>query len=214
MTIRNTLKKRLLNWVVLAALTLFLSYTVCMRYSIYIKPFLVYLNEGAEIHYFYYKDNYLPDRLKGSRVKFDSNFLSIYSFSIKRKEKVLHLYKTLGENPYRNRHVAMIHPKKRKAYGILAQITFLEFEKKEVALRVFEIFHLKLTEEDLNRKSFHGEIAFDPSYFPVLSHAEGGGITQLDENHKFVMYYFLNRFFYHSGVKEYILTPLNFYRFN
>jgi hypothetical protein len=214
MTIRNTLSKRWLPRILLIVLTLFLSYTAYMRYSIYIKPFHVYLDEGIEIHYFYYKDCPLPRRLIGSRVKFDSDFLSIYSFSIEKKEKVLELYKTLGENPYRNRHVAIINPKKRQAYGILAKIIFLEFEKREIALRVFEIFHLKLTEEDLDRKSFHGEIAFDPSYFPVLSHAEGGEITQLDENHKFVMYYFLNRFFHHSGVNEYILTPLGFYRFN
>ena len=82
-----------------------------------------------------------------------------------------------------------------------------------MALRVPGIFDIKLKEEDLNRKSFQGEIAFDPSYFPVLSHAEGGKIA-LDENHKFVMYYFLNRFFLHSGVKEYVLVPLGFYRFN
>jgi hypothetical protein len=214
MTIRNTLKNRLLKWIFLAALTLFLSNTVYVRYSIFMKPFLAYLDEGTEIHYFYYKDNHLPERLRGSRVKFDSNFLSIYSFSIEKREKVLNLYKTLGENPYRNRHVAIISPKKRKAYGILARIIFLEFERREVALRVSEIFYLKLTEEDLNRKRFRGEIAFDPSYFPALSHAEGGRLTQLDENHKFVMYYFLNRFFHHSGVKEYILTPLSFYRFN
>jgi hypothetical protein len=147
-------------------------------------------------------------------VKFDSSFVSVYGFSTTKKEKVLHLYKTLGENPYRNRHIAIIRPKKRKAYGILAKIIFLEFEQKEVALRIPGIFDLKLKEEDLDRKSFQGEIAFDPSYFPALSHAEGGRITQLDENHKFVMYYFLNRFFQHSGVKEYILVPLGFYRFN
>jgi hypothetical protein len=214
MTIQNILRNRWVNKMFLALLTLFLIYAVYVRYSIYIRPFLVYLDEGTEIHYFHYKDSPLPECLKGGRVKFNSDFLSIYSFSIEKKEKILHLYKTLGENPYRNRHVAIIHPKKRKAYGILGKIIFLEFEKKEVALRVSEIFYLKLTEEDLGRKSFDAEIAFDPSYFPVLSHAEGGKINQLDENHKFLMYYFLNRFFYHSGVKEYILTPVSFYRFN
>ena len=216
LTVRDALRNRILKWSFLATLTLILSYAVTMRYSIYIKPFLANLDEGTEIHYFYYKENDLPGRLKGSRVKFDSSFLSIYSFSIKKKEKekVLHLYEALGENPYRNRHIAIIIPKKRRAYGILAKIIFLEFEQKEVALRVPGIFDIKLKEEDLNRKSFQGEIAFDPSYFPVLSHAEGGKITQLDENHKFVMYYFLNRFFLHSGVKEYVLVPLGFYRFN
>jgi hypothetical protein len=214
MIIRNTLRNRWLKWVFLATLIFSLSYSVYTRYSIYIKPFLVHLDEGTEIHYFYYKDDPLPECLNRSRVKFDSGFLSIYSFSTERRESILHLYKTLGENPYRNRHVAIISPKKRKAYGILAKIIFLEFDKREVILRVFSIFDLKLTEEDLNRKRFRGEIAFDPSYFPALSHAEGGKITQLDENHKFLMYYFLNRFFHHSGVKEYILIPLGFYRFN
>jgi hypothetical protein len=214
LTVRDALRNRILKWSFLATLTLILSYAFTMRYSIYIKPFLADLDEGTEIHYFYYKENDLPGRLKESRVKFDSGFVRIYSFSIRKKEKVLHLYEALGENPYRNRHIAIIRRKKRKAYGILAKIIFLEFEQKEIALRIPGIFDLKLKEEDLDRKSFQGEIAFDPSYFPVLSHAEGGRITQLDENHKFVMYYFLNRFFLHSGVKEYILVPLGFYRFN
>jgi hypothetical protein len=212
--IRNTLINRWLKWVFLATLIFSLSYSVYARYSIYIKPFLVHLDEGTQIHYFYYKDNRLPKYLKRSRVIFDSGFLNIYSFLTERRESVLHLYKTLGENPYRNRHVAIISPKKRKAYGIFSKIIFLEFEKREVALRVSHIFDLKLTEEDLSQKRFRAEIAFNPSYFPVLSHAEGGKITQLDENHKFVMYYFLNRFFEDSGIKEYILTPVGFYRFN
>jgi len=174
MMVRKALRNRLLKRVFLAVLTVFLSYSGYMKYSTYVKPFLAYLDEGTEIHYYYYKDNHLPERLKRSRLKFDSSFLRIYSFSIEKKENVLQLYKTLGENPYRNRHVAIINPGKRKAYGILAKIISLEFEKREVALIVFGIFDFKLTEEDLNRKSFRGEIAFDPSYFPVLSHAEGG----------------------------------------
>lgn len=214
LTIQTSLKNRWLKWILLTVLTLFLSYTVYGRYSIYIKPFLVYLNEGTEIHYFYYKDRPLPGRLIGSRVKSDSDFLILYCFAIEKREKVLDLYRTLGENPYRNRHIAIIRSGKERAYGILGKLIFLEFEKKDVALRVLDIFDLTLREENLDRKRFFGEIAFDPSYFPVLSHAQGGTITQLDENHKFVMYYFLNRFFYHAGVKEYILTPAGFYRFN
>jgi len=214
MTIRAALHHPWLKWTFLTVLVLFLSYTVFLRYSVYIKPFLVYLDEGTEIHYFYYKEGHLPERLKGGHVKFDSSFLKIYSFSLEKREKVLDLYRTLGENPYRNRHLAMIPSGKGRAYGMLGRFIFLTLEKRELVLRVLDIFDLKLREEDLDRKSFYGEIAFDPSFFPVLSHAEGEKITQLDENHKFVMYYFLNRFFHHAGVKEYIFTPMGFYRFN
>lgn len=213
-SLRVSLKHRWLKWGILSALVIFLSFAIYGRYSIYIKPFGVSLDEGTEIHYFYYKDRPLPGRLAGNQIKFDSDFLSIYSFAIEKKERVLDLYKTLGENPYRNRHVAIIHPKCRQAYGILANIVFLDFQKMETALKVPKIIDLRLKEEDLNRGGFLGEITFDPSYFPVLAHAEGGKITQLDENHKFLMYYFLNRFLYYSGIMEYILTPIGFYRFN
>lgn len=77
MTVQNILRNRWLNKISLALLTLFLIYAVCVRYSIYIRPFLAYLDEGTEIHYFHYKDSPLPERLKGSRVKFNSDFLNI-----------------------------------------------------------------------------------------------------------------------------------------
>lgn len=213
-SLRNSVRHRWLKGAILSALALFLSFTLYVRYSVYIKPFHVALDEGTKIHYFHYRDRPLPERLRGSQVIFDSDFLSIFCFTIPKKEKALELYKTLGENPYRNRRVAIIYPQNRKAYGILAEVTFLEFQEKETTLNVPKIMDLQLKEEDLRRRRFRGEITFDPSYFPVLAHAEGGKITQLDENHKFLMYYFLNRFLNHSGVTEYILTPVGFYRFN
>ncbi|HUL29979.1 MAG TPA: hypothetical protein VLZ03_05940, partial [Thermodesulfobacteriota bacterium] len=152
LAIRNGLKSPILRWSFLAALTLILSYAGATRYSVYVKPFLADLDEGTEIHYFDYGENRLPERLNGSRVIFDSGFLSIYRFSIAKKEKVLHLYKELGENPYRNRHIAIIRPKKSKAYGILAKIIFLEFERRDTVLRIPGIFDLKLKGEDLERE--------------------------------------------------------------
>ncbi|MCX8118070.1 MAG: hypothetical protein N3G78_09080 [Desulfobacterota bacterium] len=200
--------------VLILGLTLFLFYIVYTRHAIYLRPFLMDLEEGTTIHYFHYKDRSVPERLRGSQIVFDSDFLRIYRLTLEKKEQVLDLYRSLGENPYRNRRVAVLRPKPREAYGILAEITFLEFQRRETRLEVPKIVDLKLKEADLGRNRFQGTIAFDPSYFPALAHAEGGRIDQLDENHKFLMYYFLNRFFYHSGVTEFIFTPVGFYRFD
>lgn len=213
-TLWGSLRRKWLKWVVLSGLLGLLSYTVFARYSVYIRPFLAYLEEGTTIHYFHYKDRPLPERLLGGQVRFDSDFLTIYSLSLEGKERVLEVYRTLEEDPYRNRRTAILFPNRREGQGILAELTFLEFRESQTALNVLKIFDLQLREENLDQRRFSGAIAFDPSYFPVLGQAEGAKITQLDENHKFLIYYFLNRFFYHSGVKEYILTPVGFYRFN
>jgi len=210
--IRNSLTNRRLKGLFLTTLSLFLIYTVYQRYSVYLEPFFSYLEKGTEVHYFHYKDRQIPERLKGSRIKFASDFFNIYCLTIQEKERVLDIYRSLGENPYRNRHIAILFPKKSRAYGLLGEFIPLDF-KKEVALKVLNIFDLKLTEKN-SKESFLLEMAFDPSYFPVFAHAEGGKINQLDENHKFVIYYFLNRFSYFSGIKEYILIPHGFYRFD
>lgn len=213
LTIRDTIKKRWLH-VIIVLYSLFFSYAVYMQYIIYIKPFHNYLEKGTEIHYFHYKERPLPEFLEKGRAIFDSEFLKIYSFSTEERIQPIKIYKAFSENPYRNRHIAIISPKKRQAYGIIADILFIDFKRRETSLKVPGIIHLKLTKKDFEKEKFDAEIAFNPLYFPALSHAEEGRITQLDENHKFVMYYFLNRFFLYYGVKEYILTPIAFYRFN
>lgn len=214
-TIRKTIKKAWLYSIV-AFFILFYSYSFYMRYVIYIRPFHTYLEKGTRIHYFYYKDKDSPnsESLNNGTVVYDSEFLKIYSMNIEERTKPLTIYKTLNENPYRNRHIAFIPPERRQAYGIMAEILFIYFKDRETSLNVPRILHLKLKKEDMKRERFHAELAFDPLFFPPLSHVEKGRITQLDENHKFVMYYFLNRFFLYYGIKEFILTPVAFYRFN
>jgi len=208
--IRNPLTNRRRKGLFMLILFLILIYTIYQRYSIYLRPFFSILEGGTEIHYFHYNDRALPERLRGSEIRFGSDFFNIYCLTLQDKERVLDIYQSLGENPYRNRHIAIISPKKSQAYGILGEFIPLDF-KKEVTLKVLNVFDLKLMKKN-SKESFLLEMSFDPSYFPVLAHAEGGKINQLDENHKFVIYYFLNRFFYSSGIEEYILIPHGFYR--
>ena len=193
---------------------LFISYTVYDRYNIYIKPFHKFLDVNTAVHYFYYKDAPLPRSLNKSQLKYDTDFMSIYNVPFNKGERIIDLYKGLGENPYRNRHIAIMGPKKRQAYGIYGNITFIKFEDRSVLLKLPKIFYLKLKNKDVKRDIFNVEMVFDVNYFPVLAHAEEGAINQIDENHKFLMYYFLNRLFKYFGIDEYIFTPLVFYRFN
>jgi len=181
---------------------------------VYIRPFQIYLDKGTKIHYFYYKDRPLPGFLKNSKLIFDTDFFRIYSIEIEKKIRPIDIYRAYNENPYRGRHIAIITPKMRQAYGIIGDILFINLKDEKVSLKVPQILHLRLSKKDSPKEVLQAEIAFDPSYFPALSHVEGGTITQLDENHKFVMYYFLNRFFFHYNLKEYIFTPIAFYRFN
>lgn len=212
-TVKNTMKKSLQVFTIIC-LILFFSYTFYMRYNIYIKPFEDYLEKDTQINYFYYKDRPLPVYLKKGTLLFDSDFLTIYALKTEKKTKTLEIYRMLGENPFRNRHVAIITKKNRQAYGFIGEILFIDFKNKKTSIKVPKIFYLKLTKKDSSLEKMNAEITFDSAYFPALSHVEQVRITQLDENHKFLMYYFLNRFFYHHGVNEYILTPVAFYRFN
>lgn len=193
---------------------LFFSYTLYLRYMVYIRPFHIELDRGTKIHYFYYKDRALPDFLKNIKPIFNEGFIDIYSIDIEKKVKAIDIYRAFNENPYRGRHIAIITPKKRQAYGIIGDILFIDLKDKNASLKVPQILHLKMSKKDAVKDVLQAEIAFDPSYFPALSHVEEVRITQIDENHKFVMYYFLNRFFFYYGVREYILTPVAFYRFN
>lgn len=213
LTIRDTLKKRWQLSIFIFPM-IFFSYTVYMRYVTYVKPFEAYLEKGTQINYFYYKDSPLPKFLKTASIIFDSEFFTIFTFTTKEKTKPIEIYKALNENPFRNRHIAIIMPKKRQAYGIIGDILFLDFKNNKTSLKVPRLLHLKLTKKNSSKEKFDAEIAFDTTYFPALSHVEEGRITQLDENHKFVMYYFLNRLFYYYGINEYILTPVAFYKFN
>jgi hypothetical protein len=78
-----------------------------------------------------------------------------------------------------------------------------------------QILHLKMSKKDAVKDVLTGRDSFDPLLFSCLSHVEEVRIILKSmKNHKFVMYYFLNRFFFYYGVREYILTPVAFYRFN
>ncbi|MCX7698025.1 MAG: hypothetical protein N2114_00965 [Candidatus Goldbacteria bacterium] len=213
LTIRDKIN---IKWrlITLVFFVLFFAHTFYGRYHIYIKPFFIKLEKGIQINYFYYKDRALPEQLKNAKILFNSEFFTIYSFKTEEKIKPLDIYRDLNENPYRNRHIAIVTPKKRQAYGIIAEILFIDFKNKHTSLKLPEIFHLKITKKDSSHEKLNAEIAFDTIYFPALSHVEEGRITQLDENHKFLMYYFINRLFYHSGINEFIFTPVAFYRFN
>lgn len=213
LTIRDKVRKRL-QLFVLICLTVFFSYAVHNRYNTYIKPFQIYLEKGTQVNYFYYKDRPLPESLKNATPVFDLDFLTIYAFKTEKRIKPIDIYRQLSENPFRNRHIAIITPKKRQAYGIVADVLFIDFQNKKTLLKVPRIVDIRLTRKDSHKERFDIQIAYDTTYFPALSHVEEGRITQLDENHKFLMYYFLNRFFLHYGINEYILTPVAFYRFN
>lgn len=208
--IRNGVQNQKLKWLLSVPPAFLLIFTLSQRYLTYIAPFHLPLEKGTIVHYFHYKDRPLPERLKEADKRWSSDFLNVYQLTTKNRETALHLYQSLGENPYRNRHIAIITPERSRAYGILARLIPLEFKDKMTSIKIPEIFDVKLTRED-SKESFLAEVGFDPEYFPAFAHAVGGKINQLDENHKFVLYYFLNRFFYHSGINEYIFVPIAFY---
>jgi hypothetical protein len=210
-TIKKEFKKGLIFTLMILVLSLYAIYNISAKYFVYIKPFLSFIDSGTVVHYFYYNDGKLPDTLKNSETIFKDDFVDIYRYKTEKKERILEIYKALNENPYRDRHLAIMPAYRNKVSGMFAEMTILRLNGEKIVLPTIGIFQLNLTKKDLDKMNFYAVMAFHSGYFPCLTKAEDTATTLLDENHRFVMYYFVNRYLNYYGIKEYIFIPFGFY---
>ncbi len=204
-------KNRLIFASIIAVLACYILYNISAKFFVYIRPFLSFVNNDAVIHYFHYKGDKLPEIIRKGNIIFKDDFVDIYRYKTKKKENILEIYKVFNENPYRNRHVAIMSVDRKKVSGIFAEITILNLNSVKIILPTTGVFQLNLTNKNLDKMNFYAEMIFHSVYFPPLAKSEDTGITLLDENHKFVMYYFVNRFLNYYGINEFIFIPFGFY---
>jgi len=210
-TIKKEFKKRLIFASIIVGLSFYILYNISAKFFIYIRPFLSFVDSGTVIHYFHYKGDKLPELLRNGKLIFKDDFIDIYKYKTERKEKILGIYRAFNENPYRNRHIAIMPVDREKVSGIFAEVTMLSLKGAKIILPTTGIFQLNLTKKDLDKMNFYAEMVFNSAYFPCLAKAENTVITLLDENHRFVMYYFVNRFLNYYGINEFIFIPFGFY---
>ncbi|MCS7281585.1 MAG: hypothetical protein NZ583_08230 [Desulfobacterota bacterium] len=204
-----------------------LALAISNSFKTSIKPFLSPVGSYAVIHYFDFqrdssftdtdqlKDRALPYCLTQKEPVYTSPFVDVFriypkAIYPKAEETPLEIYRRFNENPLRNRHLAILEGEKRTC-GLVLRIRFVRTDTQEVHLDTLPILHLGAVRDTKDPDAFFLTLKFNPQIFPFLAHSEKRDINQLDENHKWIMYLFLNHYLYHSGVREFIMTPMAFF---
>ena len=123
-------------------------------------------------------------------------------------KRIIDAYSELGENPFRNRNVAIISPDDSKAYGFIFVLKVLK-SGDEVNLTPNNFVKIKVLQNlsKVSEKAFLLKVTFNKALFPSLWEIKP---SVIGENNKFAVYYFLNHYFLSCGIKEYIIIPYYF----
>ena len=120
-------------------------------------------------------------------------------------KKLADVYSELGENPFRNRNVAIISPDDSKAYGFIFVLKILKSED-EVNLTPNDFIKIQVLQNlsKVSEKAFLLKVIFNKTIFPSLWEIKP---SMIGENNRFAVLFFLNHYFLSCGIKEYIIIP-------
>lgn len=122
---------------------------------------------------------------------------------------ILAVYRQLGENPLRNRRVAIIRPSNDSCTGLIC------------ALKIIKGNSIKLDSNDLIRiesikpwpefgaRAYLMKIALNPEVTPSLW---SWGLNELDEENKYAVLFLLDHYFTARGIDEFAIIPYYFYK--
>jgi len=170
----------------------------------------------------YYYKNTVPDIAAMNATIGEHDRVYVYSFteppngefrvlssdvtaSLKGK-RVIDAYFNNGQNPLRNRTVAIQSESKSQYNGFLFALRVLRADSVLI-LRSTDQIKLRgvVGSGDQNDSTFTFRIAFDPQVFPELWNDSP---TLRNENNKFAVLYCLDRFFVSQGLRDYVLIPM------
>ena len=124
-------------------------------------------------------------------------------------KKIIDVYLQLGENPFRNRRVAIIKADQEKTTGFIFILKILK-SKGDIKLESTPLIRIdKITPfKKYGDKAYYMEISFNPYLVPPLWSKH---ISILNQNNKYCVLYVLNHYFLQRGITEYAVIPYYFY---
>ena len=129
-------------------------------------------------------------------INYSSNMLN---------KRLADVYSELGENPFRNRNVAIISPDDSKGYGFIFVLKVLKSED-EVNLTPNDFIKIQVLQNltKVSGKAFLLKVIFNKAMFPSLWEMKP---SIIGENNRFAAFFFLNHYFLSCGIREYIIIP-------